>query len=54
MREHNLHRLYDILARLRQIMGERLLSDPNTLDDCPMQVVYFFFEPGELRHDGSV
>jgi hypothetical protein len=54
MREHDLNRLYDILARLRQIMGARLLCDPGALDDCPEQGVYFFFEPGELRHDGSV
>ena len=53
-REHDLDRLYDSLARLRGITGERLLRDPRALDDCPEQGVYFFFEPGELRQGGTV
>ena len=50
----DLDRLYALLSRL-----ERTIGGPRTLADChgrmawPLRGVYFFFEPGETRTDGS-
>ncbi len=45
--------LYDILAELEHAVGGcRQLSACSSKDGWPDKGLYFFFEPGEVRHDG--
>jgi hypothetical protein len=47
-------RFYRMLSQLAQILpGPRRLRECHGSDDWPRQGVYFFFEPGEVRADGS-
>jgi hypothetical protein len=47
-------RLYDVLAHLEQRLGgARHLADCTAGSGWPEHGVYFFFEPGELRRDGT-
>jgi hypothetical protein len=49
-RTEHLEQLYQLLARLEEIVGgKRLLRDCNGRLGWPQRGVYFFFEPGELR-----
>jgi hypothetical protein len=47
-------RFYQVLSQLAQVLpGPRRLRERHGSDDWPRQGVYFFFEPGEVRADGS-
>jgi hypothetical protein len=47
-------RFYGLLGQLSEIVGgPRCLRDCDGADRWPRQGVYFFFEPGEARADGS-
>ena len=48
------NRLYDILASLRNRIGEHRLGDCNAKLNWPYRGVYFFFEDGEYRIDSRV
>ena len=45
--------LYQILHRIAERMGGALALRDCRSDNCPRQGVYFFFEGGEVRGDGS-
>lgn len=49
-----LDRLYRLLGKLQQTLGDfRQLRDCTGRDGWPQRGVYFFFEDGEVRQDGS-
>lgn len=53
-RKRDLDRLYDALVTLENgLGGKRLLSECVGKKEWPKSGVYFFFEPGESRLDGS-
>lgn len=53
-RRHALDRLYLLLEELRERTGgPRLLSECDGRMDWPSHGLYFFFEPGEVREDGT-
>jgi hypothetical protein len=53
-RNRDLNRFYALLERLRfGVSGERVLGDGSRSRIWPKRGVYFFFEPGESRQDGS-
>lgn len=50
----DLNRFYELLQRLEQkVGGRRPLGDPDCKLGLPKRGVYFFFEPGEYREDGT-
>ena len=53
-RQGDQERLYELLTRAAENhAGLRRLSDPHAGIGCPSQGVYFFFEAGEIRANGS-
>lgn len=50
----DVHRFYALLGRLEEALGgSRTLADCHGRMGWPQRGVYFFFEPGELRRDGT-
>ncbi len=50
----DLERFYALIDRLRsRLGGTRTLADLRSFRDWPPRGVYFFFEPGEVRHESG-
>ena len=50
----DLERFYALIGRLSSRLGAaRTLADPRSFRDWPPRAVYFFFEPGEVRHESG-
>ena len=53
-RQHDLDRFYALMDRLNAALGGyRYLRECNGKMDWPERGIYFFFEPGEYRNDGT-
>ncbi len=52
--ENDRDRFYEILATLREKIGNLCLKDCDGRMDWPRQGLYFFFEPGEYRRDEGI
>ena len=53
VRQADVDRLYDLLGRLVAAHPPRRLAAAAKSDGWPERGIYFFFEPGELREDGT-